>query len=235
MTEGVKGVVFDMDDVIYLERDYVRSGLMAVARSLADEKDGGMVEGLFDLLWTMLGQAGEQDPFSRLLNEKPELGGGRTAEDLAAIYRTHKPSIEVLPRMRALLEELQGRGIRCGLVADGDTEVQERKAMALGADELFDGVLLTHHFDREPWKLSSLSLDIVAHNMNLLNESLVYVGDNPVKDFLGAHKLGWTSILLEQPGQLRDKEGQALVEPTHTVGGMDQLRELLLRMTTAPE
>ncbi|WP_147819906.1 HAD family hydrolase [Salidesulfovibrio onnuriiensis] len=224
---GFKGVVFDMDDVVYLEREYVRSGFQAVARALSEERNGE----IFDLLWTMLGQECGQDVFSRLLSERPELGGGWTAEDLGEIYWTHEPEITLLPSIRALVEELQDRGVKCGLVSDGDCEVQERKARALGADELFDAVLLTHRFDREPWKLSSLCLDFVAHNMDLLNETLVYVGDNPVKDFLGAQKLGWSSVLLEQPGQFRDQEATPLAAPSHTVEGVEALRELLLGMT----
>lgn len=224
---GLKGVVFDLDDVVYLQREYVRSGFMAVAKSLSE--DGA--EEVFDLLWTMLGQEGELDLFSRLLEELPELKGDHDAEGLAEIYWTHEPTIEVLPEVRELVTGLQAKGVKCGLVADGDADVQERKVQALGADDLFDAVLVTHQFDTEPWKLSSLSLDITAHAMDLLNERLVYVGDNPVKDFLGARKLGWRTILLEQPGQLRDTDAETRVEPHFTAQGVPELGQLLERLS----
>lgn len=226
---GLKGVIFDMDDVVYLESEYIRSGFRAVARSFGAE----MEESVFDILWGMAGQGGEQDVFQQLLRQRPELEGN--AEDLEHLYRTHTPDIQMLPEARKLVRLLQGKKVPCGLVSDGDTDVQERKLQALGAEALFDSVLLTQRLSDEPWKVSSLALDITAHDMDLLNESLVYVGDKPVKDFIGAQKLSWKTILLEQPGQRDNASGQVLTAPHHTVGSFCELQELLETMITGTE
>ena len=44
---AIQHYIFDIDDTLYLERDYVRSGFDAVGRALSDERFGAYCWDLF--------------------------------------------------------------------------------------------------------------------------------------------------------------------------------------------
>ncbi len=55
------GVVFDLDDTLYLEVEYVRSGFAAVAAAVAEaaEQDAGPIA---DMLWAEFSGTRRRDP-----------------------------------------------------------------------------------------------------------------------------------------------------------------------------
>jgi len=194
-----RGVVFDMDDTLYLERDYVRSGFRAVARHVADAADA---DAIFASLWGWFEAGVRGDTFDRLLARFPDVAARFDIATLVAAYRGHTPDIDLLPAMRELLAGLRERGVRLGVLSDGPLPAQRAKALALGLDRLVDAVLLTDELGRDGWKPSTRGFEVLAERMGLAHNELVYVGDNPVKDFIAPRKLGWRAIRLRMAGQL---------------------------------
>lgn len=195
-----RGVVFDLDDTLYLERDYVRSGFACVAGLIATSAD----ESREIAAW--LGRAFDNgvrgDTFDRLLAERPELADRFSPAYLVEAYRSHAPSISLLPGIADLLERLRARGLRLGVLTDGPLASQRAKAEALKLDEWFDPVLLTASREEGFTKPGALGFEWIAAIWHLPPAELAYIADNPRKDFVGPRNLGWLTIRLRIRNQL---------------------------------
>ncbi|MGH9118455.1 MAG: HAD family hydrolase, partial [Acidimicrobiales bacterium] len=87
-------VVFDIDDTLYLERDYVRSGFAAVGALVGDRLG---VPDFADRAWTAFLHGTRRTIFDDTLvacglDPEPDLVG-----ELVERYRTHEPAISLLP------------------------------------------------------------------------------------------------------------------------------------------
>jgi putative hydrolase of the HAD superfamily len=87
------------------------------------------------------------------------------------------------------------------LVSDGDAEVQSRKLKTLGIASLFDAVVYSDELGRDYWKPSTRPFETISERLDVLPEEAVYVGENSLKDFLGARRAGMRTIrVLGPPG-----------------------------------
>ena len=189
---AITGVIFDLDDTLYSEKDYVKSGYRAVARFLeaTDTGDGITCDILFNRLWDHF-VAGKK-PIDELLSEigKPEL-----KQDCLEIYRDHMPDIQLYEGVHALIEELKDRGIKVGIITDGRVNGQKNKIKALGLDDMVDDIIITDELGGEQFrKPNDIAFRIMQCRWRLPVETLAYVGDNMAKDFQAPRQLGMKSI-----------------------------------------
>lgn len=129
--------------------------------------------------------------------------------------------------MLALLRERY----RLALLSDGYLVVQQRKLAALGLAGHFDAVVFSDEWGREAWKPATRPFEAVMQRLGGLRpEAVVYVADNPAKDFLGARNAGWQSIRLRIPGGEHANHEPASVDhsPDYEVNCLVDLQNLLL-------
>jgi putative hydrolase of the HAD superfamily len=196
-----RGVVFDIDDTLYLERDYIHSGFVHVAQLIATSTEES--RDIAAWLWRAFENGVRGDTFNRLVAVRPELAGRVTPAELVDAYRGHAPSIALLPGIAELLDRLQARGLKLGVLSDGPLASQRAKAAALRLSEWFDPVLLTASRDEGFAKPGTGGFEWIASMWQLPHAELAYVADNPLKDFVGPRQLGWLTIRLRIPDQLR--------------------------------
>ena len=91
----IRGVVFDVDDTLYDERDYVRSGFTAVANVAATSPEEAAT--LAEWLYVGFQQGVRGDAFDRLRAAFPEVGRRVSTPGLIDVYRRHRPSIVLAP------------------------------------------------------------------------------------------------------------------------------------------
>jgi putative hydrolase of the HAD superfamily len=203
-----RAVIFDLDDTLYPEREFVMSGYATVARWC------GRMLGL-DAQWcqerlrSIYDTPDRARAFDKLLElarpERPE--GVELTHDQArdavqkmiAVYRCHRPSLHPFPGVPELLSRL-GAILPLGLVSDGELTMQERKLDALGLAEIFDTVVFSDALGREHWKPSPRPLLEAAAHMGCDPAGVVYVADNPAKDFLAARRAGMQGWRLRPEG-----------------------------------
>lgn len=189
-----RAVAFDLDDTLYPEIEFVRSGFREVAawsawrlgfdaeKTLAELFglfEGGVRGALFD---SWIGDHGL--PTSLI-------------DEMVKTYREHYPRIQPFHGVKELLTELNSR-FRLGLLSDGLLAVQERKLEALGIGGHFDAVIFSDRWGRDSWKPSSRPFLALVDALGVKPEEAVYVGDNPAKDFIACRRLGMQSIWLRQ-------------------------------------
>jgi len=224
---AIRAVVFDMDDTLYAERDYVRSGYEAVGEHLRGRL--GRDDRFEDWLWRRFCAGSAGGAFDALNSERGlGLSEAQIAE-LVEVYRQHRPKIHPRAGVAELLARLHGE-FRLGLLSDGYLPAQEWKLDALGLRRFFEAVVFTEAMGREAWKPSPAGYEAVRERLGVPHSRSAYVGDNPAKDFLAPNRLGWRTIRLRCDGQVHAQnippEGGA---PRVTVTSLADLDEALRR------
>ena len=192
ITDGVgeiKGVIFDLDDTLYSEKEYVKSGFKAVSDYLGENYE--------ETLW---GYFNARKPaIDELLNE---IGRNIEKNDVIRIYRSHKPDIHLYNGVVEMIDTLKQRGIKVGVITDGRPEGQKRKLEALGLWKLVDDVIVTDELGGIQFrKPCDIAFRIMITKWRLNPSEIIYVGDNPIKDFQAPIQLGMRSLWY------RNKEG----------------------------
>ena len=193
-----RAVVFDLDDTLYPEREYVLSGFGAVA-DWVEREYRVPADATYGELSTLFEQGVRGNTFDRWLSQSPIPRS--LVPQLIQIYRDHTPVIRAFPEVPALLANLRGR-YRVGLVTDGIGSVQRLKLHGLGLANAFDAVVFSDDLDdrRKAWKPSPRPFLAVTAQLGVAAADAVYVGDNPEKDFLGARQAGLGTIWCRHAG-----------------------------------
>jgi putative hydrolase of the HAD superfamily len=191
-------VVFDVDDTLYLEHDYVRSGFHAVD-AWATESLG--IHGFEKLAWTAFEDGVRGSIFDAALigcglEPTPEL-----IARLVGVYREHTPAIGLLPDAAACLGALKGRA-RLAVVSDGPLQSQLAKVRALGLEALVDEIVLTEELGAGFGKPNPRAFELVEERLGAAGGACVYVADNPAKDFDGPAGRGWRTVRIRRAGGL---------------------------------
>lgn len=178
-TQPIKGVIFDLDDTLYSEKQYVRSGYQKIAEHLgktdATEK-----------LWKYF-EEGKAAIDEYLI----EIGEQEKKLECLKIYREQMPDITLYDGVAELIQQLKNKGIKVGIITDGRPEGQRNKLKALGLDETIDDIIITDELGGVQFrKPCDISFRIMQTRWKLPYEQMVYVGDNPNKDFQACKQLG---------------------------------------------
>jgi putative hydrolase of the HAD superfamily len=214
-----RAVIFDLDDTLYPEREYVLSGYQAVANWVGSRFGFNTVE-VNQELATLLESGASGNTFDLWLESKGIEREG-IVQEMVSAYREHQPTISLFDGTHALLTRLHSV-YSLGLLSDGYLEVQERKFGALDLAKVFDAVVFSDSLGREYWKPSPRPYEAVIEKLGVRAHEAVYVADNPTKDFLGARRVGMASIRLRRQGGV-----YALLEPESPEHSPDlELRDL---------
>lgn len=168
-------VVFDLDDTLYAEMEFVRSAYRAIARKFGHH-----------LLGPMMDASTPREAFDST---------GLPIEELLPIYRNHFPDIRLPWQSLYTLVSLKKQGHRLGLISDGRSLTQRNKIRALGLERFIDPELI---FISEEQGWDKMSGESFSKIMSLCGDSekYMYIGDNPLKDFLPGNRLGWQTVCL---------------------------------------
>lgn len=191
-------IVFDLDDTLYLERDYVRSGFLAVNDWITAQYG---VHGFGKRAWELFEHGCRGDIFDRVLSEFNITAPKPIIAELVALYRMHKPAISLLEDAENVLGFLHGK-VKLALITDGPSEMQERKILALNLDRRFDVIVMTGSWGPEFYKPHARSFLEVEERLNVTKHRCAYIADNPAKDFLAPKFLGWRTVRVKRFGGL---------------------------------
>jgi putative hydrolase of the HAD superfamily len=191
-------IAFDLDDTLFLERDYVRSGFRAVG-TWAERELG--IQGVGDSAWSAFERGVRGTTFQAALAELGVEPSDEVIRQLVAVYRTHQPDITMLRDARACLDRLRNRAL-LAVISDGPRESQEAKAAAMDAHRWADPIVLTADLGHGAGKPSPRAFGMVEAATGTSGAACAYVADNPVKDFAGPRARGWVTVRVRHPESL---------------------------------
>jgi putative hydrolase of the HAD superfamily len=182
--------VFDLDDTLYPEKDYVRSALMYLGAEV--ERVFGEVH-FTDLLLDLWLQ-GVEDPIAQGWLQRAVPDTARTP--IIDAMRAHVPSIALSVGASALIGHLRRLNQAYAIVTDGRSITQRAKIAALGCnDAKFISISEEAGLSKlDPKRFMAVATIFPPGKIN-------YVGDNPAKDFFAPKQLGWATIMLDHKGQ----------------------------------
>lgn len=184
--DGLRAIIFDMDDTLYGEKEYVQSGYRKVAEHLSQIADA------YAKLWKAFEQ--KQSAFDVVLKDA-DIYSEELKKECLFIYRFHEPDIHLYEGVEALLQSLRGQGYRLGVITDGRSEGQRAKIRVLGLEALVDDIIITDELGGiEFRKPCDLAFRNMAEKWQIPFDKICYVGDNVKKDFIAPEALGMRAI-----------------------------------------
>jgi len=216
-------LIFDLDDTLYDESQFVHGGLEAVA-AYGAEQWGWNASTSLETLRAVLDSEGRGKVFDRWLEGRDAWSRGRV-RDCVRVYRNHRPDIELFPAGRRMIERYRPRG-PLYLVTDGHKIVQRNKVDSLGLWQEFQRVFITHRFGVAAAKPSTYCFERIRAEAGCDWSEMVYVGDNPTKDFVNLNPLGALTIRV-LTGVHRAVPALPGYDAVSTIADLDALPEAL--------
>ncbi|GLR64422.1 HAD family hydrolase [Marinospirillum insulare] len=213
----LQAIIFDLDDTLYLEKDYVLSGFQAVAKHLAkhyklDQKTcyqflaAHFAKQGRDKIFNHLYQA-----FSQQLSHKSE---ANCIQELVTVYRQHQPKIILETWVYKALEELKSKGIKLGLLTDGLPLMQQNKVTALMLEKHFDQIVYSWEINQP--KPSTLGINYLLQKLGSKAQNTLMLGDNPIHDLEPALALSMPCIRL-LTGRFTQQKSPAAITQASTL------------------
>ncbi|CUI16638.1 hypothetical protein PNK_1015 [Candidatus Protochlamydia naegleriophila] len=182
-------IVFDLDDTLYEELTFVFSGFKAVSIDLSP-LIGIHSELIYEGLKKEL-EIKREKVFDRFLQKV-----GKYRQELVkralSVYRSHSPTIHLYPTAEACLKRLQQHPLY--IVTDGNKLVQKSKFLALKLAPFVKRCFFTYAHGLHRSKPSPYCFEKICRLEKVSPSRVVYIADNPNKDFVGIKPLGFQTI-----------------------------------------
>jgi putative hydrolase of the HAD superfamily len=188
-------LVFDLDDTLFLECDYVRSGF-AVVGEWAQRNLG--IAGFSNRAWACFKAGHRGRIFDIVLKQIGCDPAPHIIQAMVSVYRTHRPQITILPDAAECLAFFRDTAL-LALITDGPPESQSQKVSALQLEPLFQMIVFTGTWGSTFSKPHVRAFHTVQTRLKPSDRRFIYVGDNPVKDFVTPAALGWQTVRIRRP------------------------------------
>ena len=223
-------VVFDLDDTLYDEIEYCKSGFTAVAEFLTNLPKALSAERIFAALWEQFTTGNRTKTFNAALDQLHITYNNNLIQKLINLYRNHVPKITLPADSRDVLCRLSGK-YTLALLTDGFLPAQQLKVQALGIESYFKCIIYTEQLGREFWKPSPAGFEKLIKTLNTKPETTAYIADNEEKDFIAPNKLGFLTIQLIRPARIHiESYVESAAAPQHVIRKTSQLPDLLDRL-----
>lgn len=185
-----KVIVFDLDDTLCFEKDYVKSGYKVIAKYL--NKKYRLNERIIYQEMLILFFENSKNVFNRILDKYKIPYLEKDIQNMVMLYRNHKPKIKLSRDIKKTLIFLLKKGCHLGIITDGFKEAQKQKIKSLRLDKYFEKIIITDELgeNRKYWKPHEKSYILMKEYFNVEFNEMIYVGDNISKDFIAPIKLG---------------------------------------------
>ncbi len=177
-------VVFDLDDTLIFEIDYLKSAYNEIAQRI-DENHPTLNLELIKLYNNNI------NVFDWIQSKYPKF----TKEALLEIYRNHFPKIKLNNGGIEVLQFLKTNNVKVGLITDGRSITQRNKIKAIGLEQYFDKVIISEEFGSEKPNIKNFQVFEEFHA-----EKYFYIADNPKKDFISPNQLKWCTVCILDSG-----------------------------------
>lgn len=182
-------VILDLDDTLYEEISYVKSGFKVVAKMLEEVCSIPFEDSYQKLCSYLPNNRGKI--FDEVLNQFGCFSPLLVAQCLD-VYRKHTPILELYEDVIHFFSRFPE--LKKYVVTDGNPKVQRAKIQALKLKQHKIFYYLTHIWGVEFEKPHPLAFQKICEKEQIQTNQAVYIGDNQTKDFVGIKPLGYKTV-----------------------------------------
>lgn len=219
----IKAVIFDLDDTLISERQYIESGYKFISRYLSSYLKITEV-----IVYNSLIDLFNESPinvFNRFYESIGLSYGEQQIRQLVDLYRKHAPNIDFFDDVLPFVSTLKSRRIKTGIITDGYKLSQQQKLKAVNAYKYFDEIIVTDEIGPNYWKPHPRAFEIMSEKLNIRYEEMIYVGDNPSKDFYISSIYPIQTIrIIRDAGVHKNKEYYKQIREKYCVNSLRELR-----------
>ena len=220
-------IVFDLDEVLYDEKTYVISGFRTVSEFL--EKDEAIPKKIiFEYLKRRLKNCRERI-FNDLLDNF-RIYSQKNLKKCISVYRTHTPKIKLYSDAKDCLKRLKNYPLY--IVTDGNKIVQKNKIKALNLENHIKKTILTSNYGLRNSKPSTFCFQKICDMEKTSPTNLVYIGDDPHKDFVGLKREGFKTIRLFK-GRFKNERLSKEFEADYKIKSLKEINEKFIKKISA--
>lgn len=179
-------IVFDLDDTLYNELDFLKSAYQSIALFLEPSDWKSLYSKMFSL-------------YRCKVNVFEFLADAYRIEIkiLLDMYRNHHPNIHLFEGVIELFDSIKSRDGKIGIITDGRSKTQRAKLKSLGITQYLDCIIISEEIGSE--KPSIANFKAIENSVG--GKNFYYIADNIKKDFIAPNALGWKSIALIDNGK----------------------------------
>ena len=221
----IKVVIFDLDDTLISEFEYICSGYSHIAGILSARLSLASDSIYSDLMNLFLQDS--KCVFDRFFLAHKIKYSNEDIMELVDEYRSHQPIIHFYNDVLPCIDAIKSMGIKVAIITDGYEKAQRQKVKSLEAERYFDEIILTDELGREFWKPSPKAFEIISEKFDVSYEKMIYVGDNPEKDFFISSIHPIKTVRLLRNGVHSNKKYLAGIKESFSILNLDQLVEII--------
>ena len=178
-------IVFDLDDTLYNEMEYLRSAYGEIAKTLQPNDWQSLFARMYSLFRS------KEDVFEFVASNYDV-----KKTSLLKQYRRHKPVIHLFEGVLDTFKQIKAKSGKLGIITDGRSSTQRAKLEALGLTKLVDIIIISEEIGTEKPNENNY----IAVEKAFKNHSYLYMADNLRKDFISPNTRGWRSLGLIDNG-----------------------------------
>ena len=183
-------IVFDLDDTLFKEIDFVKSAYFYVNNYLKIRYRLDLSKDIQNCLLNNIN-------FFDFINSQLSLNNKISINTYLNLYRFHFPNISLSDDTNIFLKELTRKNIDFSIISDGRSITQRNKLHALGLSSLVKNILISEETGFEKPHSHNFKLIEDIH----IGKNFLYIGDNTSKDFVAPNSLNWNTCCLLDNGQ----------------------------------
>ncbi len=186
-------IVLDLDDTLYDEIEFVYNGFNSVSKYL--EKKSNLKKNItLRFLKKNFINNRNQKLFNQLSKKFNLNLSTHQIKKLIYLYRYNSGILKMKKDRIYILNKIIKKYNKVYLVTDGNPRVQQLKIKKLKIKKYFKKIYYTSLFGRRAHKPSLKTFGYIAKKEKIDFSKLVYIGDNPFKDFKNLNKKGAITI-----------------------------------------
>lgn len=221
----IKAIIFDLDDTLISEKDYVLSGFNAVSNYVSKKVKKYTSEQISEILKN-LHNANPNKVFNRMVDEL-NFSNEIDVKELIDVYRSHKPVLSLFDGTLPVINKLKDQNYKLGIITDGYLITQKKKLESLNINKLFDEIIMTDELGKEHWKPSVIPFELMSKKLNVNYSEMIYIGDNPRKDFYVSAVYPITTVRINRKAYYKDGNYYQDVKENYAIETLEEIFNII--------
>ncbi len=228
----MKVICFDLDDTICDLGDGHQKARSILIDKLSRERGypRDAVVRAYDIEWAIIKQdymelvaegLDEQDIREKLIKSVLEvIGLEASAGDYARLFGTETlKELYIFPDARTVMDTL-GKKYRLTMITNGASVWQRAKIEKLNIEDYFEEIIVSGELGHH--KPSKMIFEEMTKRAQVDTSEIIYVGNNYMKDVVGAKESGWKAVWVKRNDEERDES-----VPDYVINELSELLEIL--------